>query len=881
MTLSAGDQVGPYTILEKLGAGGMGEVYKARDTRLERTVALKVLLSGGMKDPESRRRFAQEARSASSLNHYNIITIYDVGSENGVDYLAMELVPGTSVDQLIPRNGLGLDQILRYGVQIADALANAHAAGIVHRDMKPSNVMVTPEGLVKVLDFGLAKQASDDSGTNTTALTVAGTIMGTAAYMSPEQAEAKPADGRSDIFSLGAILYEMATGQRAFHGDSTMATISAVLRDEPKPVSQVATDLPPELSRIVSRCLRKDPSRRFQHVADLKVALEELREESDSGKLASAVPVRPVRRRWRWGTALAFAAVLAGGLAGYLITRKNGSGAAEKMSPPTPLTSYPGDQLTPAFSPDGNQVAFSWNGENQDNYDIYVKLIGSGSPLRLTTNPARDFQPQWSPDGRNIAFLRELPENRVAVLLVPPLGGPDRKIAEFYSQARIRTLASLCWTSDSNSLIVSAAQGPSDANRLLLVSVDTGDIKTLTSPPPQDADLTPAVSPDGKTLAFSRFDGSVRHLLTVSLDTDHQPRGQPRALPAGDPDSAPAWTADGSEIVFDSGATHTSQRLYEIAASGGSPRVPLAEAGQGVGSPAVALQGHRLVYERFFQDSNIWAVSLKDSRVTNSNAHLEKRVPSSAQEVFPQYSPNGEKLAFHSDRGGTVQIWTCSVNGSGCVQLTSMAGRTQGTPRWSPDARRISFDSNTSGGYHIYTIDAEGGKPRQMTSGTGLDITASWSHDGMWLYFGSTRSGRFEVWKMPSGGGEPVQVTRNGGTAAVESPDGKTLYYTKNNGPDGIWKMPVEGGPEVQVVKEIFRYNFAVTNKGLYYTPPRGENGSSSVQFLDFRTGATTQIVKIEKTVDLGLAVSPDERELLFAQIDVQGTNLMLIEKFR
>jgi Tol biopolymer transport system component len=151
----------------------------------------------------------------------------------------------------------------------------------------------------------------------------------------------------------------------------------------------------------------------------------------------------------------------------------------------------------------------------------------------------------------------------------------------------------------------------------------------------------------------------------------------------------------------------------------------------------------------------------------------------------------------------------------------------------------------------------------------------------MWLYFGSTRSGRFEVWKMPSGGGEPVQVTRNGGTAAVESPDGKTLYYTKNNGPDGIWKMPVEGGPEVQVVKEIFRYNFAVTNKGLYYTPPRGENGSSSVQFLDFRTGATTQIVKIEKTVDLGLAVSPDERELLFAQIDVQGTNLMLIEKFR
>jgi len=854
----------------------MGEVYKARDARLDRFVALKVLATATLQDPERKRRFVQEARAASALNHPSIVTIYDIGNDDGVDYLAMEMIPGKPFNQLISRNGLSLGEILRYGAQIADALSKAHAAGIVHRDLKPANVMVTPEGLVKVLDFGLAKLvehgAMEDSATRSMALTDKGTIMGTAAYMSPEQAEARPTDCRSDIFSLGAMLYEMATGQHAFQGASPMATLTAVLRDEPKPVSQLTSGLPQELSRIISRCLRKDPDKRFQHAADVKVALEELKEESQSGDLPSPVASKPVPRSWRWVAAVVLLA--AGGVAGYFIIGKVSHGPVEKMLAPVPLTSYPGEQITPSFSPDGNQVAFSWNGDNQDNYDIYVKLIGSGTPLRLTTDLARDFLPQWSPDGRNIAFLREISGDRVAVMLVPPLGGPSRKVAEFYSLVRIRTLASLCWTSDSRSLVVSAAVSAADTNRLLLVSVDTGDVRALTNPSSQEADLSPAISSDGNTLAFSRFTGSARHLFTVSLTKDHQLRGEPRELPAGEPSSGPAWSADGSEIIFASGVTHTSQSLYRVAASGVSQRIPLSEAGRGVDSPAVALHGHRLVYEHFFQDTNIWAASL-DVRKNG----LEKSFPSSGQEVFPQYSPDGKKVAFHSDRGGTVQIWTCNLDGSGCLQLTSMAGSSQGTPRWSPDGHRISFDSNTNG-FHIYTVNAEGGKLRQMTFGTGIDIIASWSHDGRWIYFGSTRSGRFEIWKMPSGGGEPLQVTQNGGTAALESPDAKTLYYTKQNGSDGIWKMPVEGGPEVQVVKAIWRYNFALTNKGLYYTPPRSANGSSSVQLLDFRTGVTSQVAKIEKPVDLGLAISPDETELLFAQVDVSGTNLMLIENF-
>ena len=290
MSLSAGTRLGPYEILSALGAGGMGEVHKARDSRLDRFVAIKVLPADKLTGLERKRRFILEAKAASALNHPNIVTIYDVGSENGVEFLAMELIVGRTVEDLTPRDGFRIPEMLRYAVQAADALAKAHAAGIVHRDLKPGNVMVTGEGLVKVLDFGLAKlvqsfagNGQQSDGAQTVGASDAGLIVGTASFMSPEQAEGKPVDARSDIFSFGAVLYQMATGQRAFRGDTAMSTISAILRDEPKPVSDVRRDIPAELERVIKRCLRKDPARRFQTMADLKVALEELEEESDSG----------------------------------------------------------------------------------------------------------------------------------------------------------------------------------------------------------------------------------------------------------------------------------------------------------------------------------------------------------------------------------------------------------------------------------------------------------------------------------------------------------------------------------------------------------------------------------------------------------------------
>ena len=300
MPLSVGDTLGPYKIVSPIGAGGMGEVWKARDTRLDRIIAIKVLPSDKLADPERKRRFVQEAKAASALNHPNIVTIYDMGSQDQYDYLAMEFVDGKTLAQLTPRQGLGISDVLLYAVQGSDALAKAHAAGIVHRDLKPGNIMVTGDGRVKVLDFGLAKltqpAAAHPTGADTAtigAVTMEGGILGTPAYMSPEQAEGKPVEAHSDIFSFGAVLYEMIAGRPAFRRDTHLATLTAVLRDEPKPLGQERENTPPELERIILRCLRKDPARRFQSMDDLKVALEELKEEFDSGARRDTGSGRP------------------------------------------------------------------------------------------------------------------------------------------------------------------------------------------------------------------------------------------------------------------------------------------------------------------------------------------------------------------------------------------------------------------------------------------------------------------------------------------------------------------------------------------------------------------------------------------------------------
>jgi len=409
--LTPGARIGTFEILAPLGAGGMGEVYRARDTRLGREVALKLLPAERLADEDRRRRFVQEARAASALNHPHIVTIHEIESANGLDFIVMEYVPGPSLDRLIPKGGMPVRDALRIAIPLADALAAAHARGIVHRDVKPANVVVSEKGVVKVLDFGLAKLGaadSDEPESTLTTLTVPeplsqpGAIAGTAAYMSPEQATGGDLDARSDIFSFGVVLYELLTGRRPFEGTSVSEVRTAVVRDAPRAPRELVPDIPEALERVVLRCLRKGPERRFQHMGDVKVELLELDETSPPPGPAPGSPARerPGAHRRVVGavSAVLLLAVLVAGTLWRLRV---------ELPPPTVV------QLTSerwagagSFSPDGTQIAYASAGEDGANWDIWVKLVGQPEARRLTSEPAAEDYPAWSPDGAQIAFLR-------------------------------------------------------------------------------------------------------------------------------------------------------------------------------------------------------------------------------------------------------------------------------------------------------------------------------------------------------------------------------------------------------------------------------------------------------------------------------------------
>jgi Tol biopolymer transport system component len=904
-----GRTISHYEILEKLGEGGMGVVYKARDTHLDRFVAIKVLPPEKVADAERKRRFMQEAKSASALNHPNIITIYDIARDNGIDFIAMEYVAGKALNQLIARKGLPLGEALKYAVQIADALAAAHAAGIVHRDLKPGNVMIggVPEraGFVKVLDFGLAKltdkveagerEFTETMRQNDAPATGEGTIVGTVSYMSPEQAEGKKVDGRSDIFSFGALLYEMVTGRRAFHGDSKLSTLSAILREEPKPASQVVEGLPRELERIIARCLRKSPERRFQTMADLKVALEELKEESDSGTLSAVVvPTRRRDRRLAWAAALV--AIIAVGGGGSLWFVRWSTRAPEATLTAVPLTTYPGFQGEPSFSPDGNQVAFVWDGEKQDNPDIYVKLIGTGGPpLRLTTDPSDDNSPAWSPDGRFIAFLRDLPTGKSAVLLIPALGGPERKLAEILLSDNLGRGRFLAWSPDGNWLVMSDRGSLKEPVALFLLSVESGEKRRLTTPPPQLAgDCNPAFSPDGHALAFSRVvDFGLSDLYMLIISDELKASGEARQITVGIQGAAnPAWTPDGHDIVFSGGQLGEADLLrIGFLGSGGRRPEPqrLTSLGPGVFGPAISRRGGRLAYGHGFIHLNIWRMPAPGSPSVGTMrkpvATATPFISSTRGDESPQFSPDGKRIAFRSNRSGKPEIWVCDADGSNALQLTSFGGPDVTTPRWSPDGGRIAFDSNAAGEYDIWVVSANGGKPQRMTTHPANDGNPSWSHDGRWIYFDSARAGEQQVFKIPSSGGEAVQVTRDGGFAPLESPDGKLLYYVKALQATHLWKVSVEGGRATKVLEGLSTYlNVAIVDNGVYFVPVRERGRGSSLQFLSFATNRIKPVASFEKPLDFGsaggLAVSPDGKWVLYTQAEQSGSELMLVENF-
>jgi serine/threonine protein kinase len=882
-----GRVISHYEIVEKLGEGGMGVVYKARDTRLGRFVALKVLPPDRMADPERRQRFVQEARAASALNNPHIVAIHDIDESDGVHFIAMEHVEGRTLADRIGHRGLAVRDALGLGIQIADALAQAHARGIVHRDLKPTNVMVTSEGVAKVLDFGLAKlvetEVSEEAETDLKPATDEGTIVGTAAYMSPEQAQGKRVDARSDIFSFGSVLYEMLTGRRAFAGETKVSTLAAILKEEPRPPGELVPAVPHELGRIIQHCLRKDPARRLQHMDDVRTLLEQLREDSDSGKLAAAPASR--RRALSRPALAGIATVALAAIAAFgLWLGRRSPPAPEAPLVATPLTSNPGSEIQPSFSPDGNEVAFAWDGEKQDNFDIYRKLIGPGEPLRLTRDPADDLSPAWSPDGRSIAFLRQPQKGRPGVWLIPALGGTERRVAELGTTPGTWDIfnSGLAWTADSLWLIVSD-EPEGEPPGLFLLSPETGEKKRLTSAPkPGYGDWDPALSPDQRALAFVRqvFEGSADiHLL--SLGPGLKPGSSPERLTLESRDAAsPAWTPDGAELLFSQGNWLSERQTF---------RLTVGSRGAGVGSRrpvpvgtdatnlALSHRSRRLVFSRKQHDTNVYRLELRGPG--SSVGEPERLIASTRLDHCAEYSPNGDAVVFVSTRSGSEEIWVANADGSSPRQLTSMGGPLTSNPRWSPDGKTIVFDSRREGSSDLYLVSPDGGAPRRLTDHPGSEAEARWSRDGRWIYFGSGRTGRGEVWKIAAGGGEPIQVTRNEGRCPSESPDGRWLYYAKGPAPGAeLWRAPLSGGEETRILDGLsYGYNYVATDQGIYFVRA---SQTLELHFFDLSVGRAKPLLLTRGAWGLGLSLSTDGRWLIFSQQDAVGADLILVENF-
>ena len=837
-------------------------------------------------DPERRRRFTQEAKAASALNHPAIVTIHDITHADGTDFIAMEYVQGKTLGELIGRKGLRLKDTLTYGIQAAGALAKAHAVGIVHRDLKPSNIMVTDDGLVKILDFGVAKlttsnELDGDQWASAQTMTghdrfetTAGRIVGTAAYMSPEQAEGKKVDARSDIFSFGAVLYEMATGTRAFQGTSSVLTLAAVVNAEPTPPSQLAKDLPHELERIILRCLRKDPARRVQVMADLAVDLEELRSESATQIAAAQGPAR--KRRMR-GSMVSVVAVVLAAAAWFLWPKSS----APLPSPTVvPLTALSGDERFPTFSPDGNQVAFAWNGEKGDNTDIYVMPVGAGTPLRLTTDPAEDTAPAWSPDGSQIAFVRRQGPRGAVYLTTPPVPNSEQKLTDIRPVAlNNNDVTTVSWFANGKLLAVAERDADGQTNGIVVIPIDHREPRRLIWTTVSTGTYHyPTVSPAGRVLGYALCHGAFScDFHVIELTPELTSKGPPRRLTEQNSRARGiAWTPDGRSLIYGTGAIATSY-LWRVPLVGGQPE-RLELAGDHALSPAVSSQGGKLAYTRLGVDADIWKF--------RSNGPPEDFLSSTLDDRNPQFSPDGKKIAFESRRlGMDAQLWVANSDGTNPVPLTEGAKGVGGSPRWSPDSRSIVFDGQGPDGRQaVYVVEAEGGRTRLLTTPGQLP---SWSRDGKWIYFGSTRAGPADIWRIPAAGGDVIRITDNGGNNALESPDGKTLYYRKLIGASAVlFARPVAGGPERQVLDSMLPnvLQYFPVEDGIYYVarPDQKLPFAFELRFLNFATGKHETLNRFEARFGLGLTVSPDRKTILYSGTKPSaGDDLMLIRNFR
>ncbi len=829
----------------------MGAVYKAQDMRLLRHVAIKLLRPELMIDKKKRLRFIKEAQTASSLNHPNICTIHDINEDSSQHFIVMELVEGKNLREILDeKQKLPESELVEISIKICEALFAVHQRGISHRDIKPENIMITNSGMVKVMDFGIAKLATEyvesvvelkgttgwgqdyiDSVVDTN---LSG-FLGTVHYMSPEQAQGGTVDPRSDIFSFGVMLYELACGQKPFTGGTNLTILTKIIKEHTN-VDLNTIDLSPDFKNILSRALQKEAENRYQTVQEL---LEDLKQLSKNNPTSEARSKKPGRVIILYGSVAALVIAI---LAIYLQSNQERKDNNASMRT-SRFTSFSGDEAFPAFSPDGEFIAFSWNGPDQNNRDIYVKSKDGKDTLRLTRNTLADSKPVWSNDGQHIAFVRPFPDKPRAydIFIIPSKGGQEERIITCHP---VGTIPSITWSKDNKFLYFSKWSQQSTGVAVFRVSLKTKNLEQITFPPGGvTGDLTPSISPDGKYLGFIRRKERGKHDIFIQ-DLDSKETMQVTQ----DNTEIQGYTWGDKNILYAANLDGTSG-LWKTDLSG-TQKVKVLS-GPNIGSPSYSSAANSIIYEESASKSDIWRLDLNQPE--NEVLLISS---SSSININPDISPDGERIVFSSNRTGTYNFWMSNIDGSGQTQLTFFDNNVRsGTAQWSPsnDEVLIHFGKTRS-----YVMNLSTG---QIVKNDDLEIYPIWAKNSE-DFFTSVYP-EIKLYFVSGDGKMRRQLTKDAGLNPKQ--EGDYLYYFKHYDIREIWRVSLDGTGEEPVLQEIDGLGideWDVVSNGLYYY--HGSNDSKELSFYDFETGENRKIKAMPGASSI--AIDPDEQYLLYCE---------------
>jgi eukaryotic-like serine/threonine-protein kinase len=862
--VNPGTRLGSYEIIAPIGAGGMGEVYRAHDSKLERDVAIKVLPAAFVEDHERLQRFEREAKLLAQLNHPNIAHIYGMEASGESHALVMELVEGEGLDELMARGPVLLDEALPIARQVADALEAAHEHGIVHRDLKPANVRIRPDGTVKVLDFGLAKtwEGGGEAGlthspTITQAHTAAGVILGTAAYMSPEQARGKAVDKRADIWALGVVLYEMLTGVRLFEGETVTDVLANVLKHEAD-WGFLPAGTPPEIRRLLRRCLERDPKNRLHDIADARLVINDaLLSGGEAAAVESQVTSKPnaapLRRLAPWALLLVAVSALAGWLA-----HRGGSSTAPAVSRLSlrRLTDLPGLESSPDISPDGKQLVYSSSASG--NRDIYITRIDGGRAIDITPNsPSDDEQPAFSPDGQQIAFRSS--RDGGGLFVMGATGESVRRLTDVGFDP--------AWSPDGKRIAYSmeAVVDPYSRNgdaALWIVDITTGEKRKL---PPQDA-VQPAWSPDGKRIAYWANSAGQRDLWTVGVDG-----GEPVAVTRDAPtDWSPEWSPDGRWLYFSSDRAG-GMNLF---------RVPIdPTTGGAAGAPeAVTTSAGNLGWVRISADGKRMVAAAYELNVVLAVFHLTSGSAPTLQPVrtirprtvhWCLISPDADWFAC-STIGTPEDLVLLRADGSELRRLTD-DGYKDRNARWSLDGSRLLFQSTRSGGWCLWSLRTDGSELRQVSDGSAHPNDWVWRSDGKRATAVVPGRGVVDLdldrlTALADAKATPLPASMKGFVPGAWSPDGKLLGGTEVDDTVrtlSIGALDPERGVYLRSRLPVNGYGF---NRFAGWLPDSRHYvalGADQIALVDAVTGEYRTLLPVAYVKDMTISLSDDGATLL------------------